>query len=243
LPPPPRRVIIERLPNLPPPPRPLLIERWLPYPKQKRKVIYKKEKSSNTVYEMPKNVIIEWEAPEIMIKKDIKYLGVVKADPEEYSKKYKQLVDAKDLPEFVKEVKPNQMELAGDRNSGSHIYELEGDLQALDLIDLEKEGLEEYIEFKKKLNNIREEIDMEKGEDVDIEKAVNLAIAKVFKVINPKNDSQIDHKKAKKIFNKVNKRVGKVEGGELFAKRLYDALVSKGVVIKKYEMSKFINNF
>lgn len=243
MPPPPRRVIIERLPNLPAPPPSLLIERWLPYPKQKRKVVFKKEKSLNTVYERPKNVIIEWEAPEILIKKDIKYLGVVKADPEEYSKKYTKLVNAEDLPEFVKEVKPNQMELAGDRNSGIHIYELEGDVQALDLIDLEKEGLEEYIEYKNKLKNFQEEIDIKKAEDIDIEKAVHLAIAKVFKVINPKNDNQIDHKKAKKIFNKVNKRVGKVEGGELFAKRLHDALVSKGVVIKKYEISKFINNY
>ena len=61
MPPPPRRVIIERLPNLPAPPPSLLIERWLPYPKQKRKVVFKKEKILNTVYERPKNVIIEWE--------------------------------------------------------------------------------------------------------------------------------------------------------------------------------------
>lgn len=41
LPPPPRKVIIERLPPLPPKPRPILVERWLPYTPQKRKVIFK----------------------------------------------------------------------------------------------------------------------------------------------------------------------------------------------------------
>lgn len=41
-PPPPRKVIVERLPQLPPKPRSVIIERWLPYEQQKRKVIYRK---------------------------------------------------------------------------------------------------------------------------------------------------------------------------------------------------------
>jgi len=35
---PPRKVIIERLPELPPKPAPIIIEKWLPYEPQRRKV-------------------------------------------------------------------------------------------------------------------------------------------------------------------------------------------------------------
>jgi hypothetical protein len=41
-PPPPRKVVIERLPQIPPKPRSVIIERWLPYEPQKRKVILHK---------------------------------------------------------------------------------------------------------------------------------------------------------------------------------------------------------
>jgi hypothetical protein len=37
----PKKVIIEKLPALPPKPQPIIIERWLPYEKQKRKVIFR----------------------------------------------------------------------------------------------------------------------------------------------------------------------------------------------------------
>lgn len=42
LPPPPRKVIVEQLPAVPPKPQMVLVERWLPYTRQKRRVIYKK---------------------------------------------------------------------------------------------------------------------------------------------------------------------------------------------------------
>jgi len=44
LPPPPRKVVIERLAPLPNKPQSVLIERWLPYTQTKRKVIFQGNK-------------------------------------------------------------------------------------------------------------------------------------------------------------------------------------------------------
>ena len=40
IPPPPRKVIVERLPQLPPKPREIIIERWLGYQRRTRRVNY-----------------------------------------------------------------------------------------------------------------------------------------------------------------------------------------------------------
>jgi hypothetical protein len=78
---PPRKVVIERLPQLPPKPASIIIEKWLPFPKQRRRVVYEGNHSVN--YQVPrvKNTIIQWESPQPVIKKGIKYLGIVNADP------------------------------------------------------------------------------------------------------------------------------------------------------------------
>ncbi|KAI3384150.1 hypothetical protein SNEBB_006129 [Seison nebaliae] len=94
-----RKVIIERLPPLPPKPPSIIIERWLPYPKQKRQVIYQKapplnednskENFFNNSFQNPTtnlnknnkkpnnhNIIIQWDAPNIQIERKVKYLGI-----------------------------------------------------------------------------------------------------------------------------------------------------------------------
>ena len=59
LPPPPRKVVIERLPQLPAKPPNVLIERWLPYKQAKRRVIYRPvDESRQPVFVKPKNVIV-----------------------------------------------------------------------------------------------------------------------------------------------------------------------------------------
>jgi hypothetical protein len=58
LPPPPRKVIIERLAPLPAKPQSVIIERWLPYnDKLKRKVIFQRAPADSVILK-PKNVII-----------------------------------------------------------------------------------------------------------------------------------------------------------------------------------------
>ena len=56
LPPPPRKVVIERLPPLPSKPQPLIVERWLPYrPSCKRRVIFQTAPPDPVVIK-PRNV-------------------------------------------------------------------------------------------------------------------------------------------------------------------------------------------
>lgn len=75
LPPPPRRVIIERLAPLPNKPQPIVVERWLPYPSMKRKVLFHRSSDALALPPKPKNLIIQWQEPEVQIRTEFKYLG------------------------------------------------------------------------------------------------------------------------------------------------------------------------
>ena len=75
VPPPPRKVVIERLAHLPSKPQHVIIERWLPYKKQKRRVIFHDNKKPEQVQVKPKNVIIQWESPRVKVTKKLKQLG------------------------------------------------------------------------------------------------------------------------------------------------------------------------
>ena len=68
LPPPPRKVIIERMAPLPSKPQSVLVERWLPYQETKRRIIYKGA-PSDPVLVKPRNVVIQWESPNVVVKK------------------------------------------------------------------------------------------------------------------------------------------------------------------------------
>jgi hypothetical protein len=154
IPPPPRKVIIERLPPLPSKPQSIIIERWLPYKPLKRKVIYQRaNENESSLVNKPKNLIVQWETPNVVVKKEFKDLGIVRANPTEYIERYgNTLKRSVELPNFVKEIKPpSGLVLAAD-SSSSFNYELEGDLHALNLIDLENEGLNEYKSLLKQLN-------------------------------------------------------------------------------------------
>ena len=87
LPPPPRKVVIERLAPMPSKPQSVLIERWLPYNDVKRRVIFQAAPPDPVVIK-PRNVIVQWEAPNVAVRKEYKYLGVVRANPCEYVQRY-----------------------------------------------------------------------------------------------------------------------------------------------------------
>lgn len=143
LPPPPRKVIIERLPPLPKKPPPIIIERWLPYSERKRKVIYKRSSSPTMLLEDPKNVVVDWDIPEVEIERKYNFLGVVKADPIKYTKKFgKNLIKLDDYPDLKEYVEKSDKVL--EKKHKNEFPELEGDIFALKLIDLEKEGLGHY---------------------------------------------------------------------------------------------------
>jgi hypothetical protein len=81
LPPPPRKVIIERLAQLPTKPQAVIVERWLPYTEVKRRVIFNKPTEKDPIVVKPRNVIIQWASPICNIKKEYRYLGVIRANP------------------------------------------------------------------------------------------------------------------------------------------------------------------
>ena len=88
LPPPPRKVVIERLAPLPAKPQNVIIERWLPYAESKRRVIFNKAAEVKAEVALPRNVIVQWESPRVNVRKEVKYLGVIRANPAEYVQRY-----------------------------------------------------------------------------------------------------------------------------------------------------------
>ena len=95
---------------------------------------------------MPKNVIIQWQAPEVKVKKEFKYLGVIRANPLDYIERYgSTLKTYNQLPEYVRDIQnPQGIELAANYEP---VHELTGDIEALRLIDLDKEGLSIYQSY------------------------------------------------------------------------------------------------
>lgn len=146
LPPPPRKVIIERLAPLPSKPQNVIIERWLPYAPVKRRVIFNRSSAPEPIMARPRNVIVQWEAPRVTIRKEVKYLGVIRANPAEYVQKYgTSLQNSNQLPSFVLDIKtPDEVGALAADYKYSSVYELEGQLEGLENVDLEKEGLGEY---------------------------------------------------------------------------------------------------
>ncbi len=83
-----------------------------------------------------------------------KHLGVIRANPCEYVQRYNgTLKTSKDLPQFVLDIKtPEGLILAADQSNRCGMHELEGDLDALKLVDLDREGLGEYRSYLEKLS-------------------------------------------------------------------------------------------
>ncbi|CAF1279904.1 unnamed protein product [Adineta ricciae] len=85
---PPRSVVIERLPPAPPKPRDIIIERWVPYgPQPERKTIVQRAEAA-IVYPKPRNMIIQYEAPQVRVIRQFERLGVTPANPQEYIQRY-----------------------------------------------------------------------------------------------------------------------------------------------------------
>lgn len=71
---------------------------------------------------------------------------MIRADPEDYIKRYgPSLKSSQNLPNFVKSIKtPADVGKLAAEHNYNDVHELEGDLDALKLIDLDKEGLGMY---------------------------------------------------------------------------------------------------
>lgn len=141
--PPPRQVITEQLPKLPDMPADVIIERWLGYDKRNRNVVFKPAKPINLLPK-PRNVLIEWEQPDVDVKKEFSYLGVETVDPVEYEAKYDKLMKSNELPDDVNSFKTPDGEVLGVNSGLNEAPLLTGDVNALKFVDLKSEGLAEY---------------------------------------------------------------------------------------------------
>jgi hypothetical protein len=107
MPPPPRKILIERLPKLPEKPQKIIVEKWLPYEKQKlkRRVVYQRSGPDSERFPTPENLLVQWQPPDVKLNKQFNYLGVFETDPNEYKKKYSsELTLAANMPEFVSQL-------------------------------------------------------------------------------------------------------------------------------------------
>ena len=210
LPPPPRKVVIERLAPLPSKPQAVIIERWLPYVQGKRRVIFQKSNAVDPVIVKPRNVIVQWEAPSVIIKKDYKYLGVIRANPAEYVSRFgSSLKLSRELPQFVLDIKtPDGLVLAADHKYSS-FYELEGDVSALNLIDLDREGLSEYRSFLQRISTVSS---ASGSFSTSGSVSSSVIIEEVFKSIDLNSNGKIGFDEAEKILLKLNSRLGRSYG-------------------------------
>jgi len=95
---PPRSVIIERLPALPPRPRDIVIERWVPYGALAKRRTVVQRAGAAVQYARPRNVIIQYEQPQVRIVRQFQRLGVTAENPALYVQRYGiSLLDAQTL--------------------------------------------------------------------------------------------------------------------------------------------------
>ena len=144
IPPPPRKVIVERLPKIPPPPQNIHVERWLGYNERVRRVVFQPAPKLIPA-PAPKNVLIQWESPDVALHRDFKFLGVAPASPADFVAQFgATLVEESQLPALaVSHFRAPAGEVLGAHWRPS-LPKLVGDLHALALIDLDAAGLSEY---------------------------------------------------------------------------------------------------
>jgi hypothetical protein len=147
LPAPPRRLIIERMAVMPERPPEIVIEKWLPYGSQNRKVTYQAPAKVNN-WAPEKNLIINWCPPNVKVTKELHNLGTVLTNPDEYQRLYgNSLLTSSQIDQMIRQhgidlpffEKPQSFETPA----------LEGDIFALNLIDLDRWGLSQYKHYLK----------------------------------------------------------------------------------------------
>jgi len=146
LPPPARKVIVERMAPAPQKPQNIRVERWLPFENTERRVIYKKAQPVQRQADS-RNVVIQWDAPQVEVHQKTEHLGVTRMNTEEYRHKYgHQLKKASEFPSEIRHLRAPTSDVGtlwADSKHGPTV-KLVGDLHALALVDLEREGLGQY---------------------------------------------------------------------------------------------------
>jgi len=210
--PPPRKVVVERLPALPAKPQNVIVERWLPYAEGgKRRVVFNKAAAVAEAV-APRNVVVQWEEPRVNIRQEVKYLGVIRANPAEYVQRYgSDLKVHSAFPKFVQDIAtPSEVgQLAWNYRSTGGVWELEGDLQGFSLINLDTEGLSEYRAqlLAKGIRDLGAG-----GSSSSSSSSVTEAASKIFDMIDYDGSGQIEVFEAERIVLKLNSQLKRSYG-------------------------------
>ncbi len=88
-------------------------------------------------------------------------LEIINADPVDYVTRHgPNLIKSDDLPDFIKKIPaPSGIVLASDVSYSNNYSKLIGDIEALRLIDLKKEGLYEYESYVKETESMNSRSD------------------------------------------------------------------------------------
>jgi hypothetical protein len=239
LPPPPRKVVIERLAPLPAKPQNVIIERWLPYAESKRRVIFNRAAEVKAEVATPRNVIVQWESPRVNVRKEVKYLGVIRANPAEYVQRYGASLKVHTaLPQFVLDIAtPADVgTLAADFRYRS-VLELEGQLEGFQYVNLDTEGLSEY-RAQLLAMGIR---DLGASGSVSSSSAsgVSQAAAAVFDMIDKDHNGTVTLEEAESIVLKLNSQL-KRSYGEAEVRSFFSAVSTDGANVTK---SQFLAAF
>ena len=144
IPPPPRKVIVERLPQMPAKPQDIIVERWLGYQRRTRNVNFRPA-APLIPAPAPKNVLIQWDSPDVDIRQAFHFLGVQTADPVAYAAQFgASLADASQLPREVAQFATPAGETLAVNSNSDMIPALTGAVASLRLINLACNGLSEY---------------------------------------------------------------------------------------------------
>ena len=143
IPPPPRKVIVERLPQIPPKPADIIVERWLGYQRRTRQVNFVPAPALIPI-PAPKNVLIQWDSPDVDVKQAFHFLGVQVQCPVAYLNTHPNLADASQLPAEVAQFATPLGETLAVNSNSDMIPALTGSVASLRLINLACNGLAEY---------------------------------------------------------------------------------------------------
>jgi len=100
---PPRSVVIERLPAAPARPRDIVIERWVPYGALAKRRVVVQRAGAARAYAAPRNVIVQYDQPQVRVIRQFQRLGVTLENPHAYVQRYGvQLLDAHTLVQHAR---------------------------------------------------------------------------------------------------------------------------------------------
>jgi len=146
---------------------------------------------------------------------------VIKANPAEYVQRYgSSLKNSHELPQFVLDIQtPQDLVLAADYRYNP-VFELEGQLEAFQYIDLDREGLSEYraqLERRGILNNYGASSTVVnaqsfQSENVTSSTGSNIPVEQIFRLIDKDNSGFITVEEAGRILLRVNSRLGRSYG-------------------------------